>query len=113
MNRLLLGALYGVVAQILTFLQLQGGIKYDWNKKYPITILLVSIPISWLFIKSVGYIVEYYNGELWPSRLVGFAIGVFIFSLMSSIIFKEPITYKTITCLLLAFSILMIQMFWK
>jgi len=113
MNRLLLGALYGVVAQILTFLQLQGGLKYDWNKKYPITTLMVSIPISWLFIKSVGYIVEAYNGELWPSRLIGFVIGVFVFSLMSSFLFKEPITYKTITCLILAFSILLIQMFWK
>jgi UDP-glucose 4-epimerase len=39
MNRLLIGALYGVVAQILTFLQLQGGLKYDWNKKYPIKII--------------------------------------------------------------------------
>lgn len=113
MNKLLLGFVYGFIAQVLTFLQLQGGIKYDWNKKYPITILLVSIPISWLFIKSVGYIVEAYNGELWPSRLIGFVIGVFVFSLMSSFLFKEPITYKTITCLILAFSILMIQMFWK
>jgi hypothetical protein len=113
MNKLLIGALYGVIAQMLTFLQLQGGIKYDWNKKYPIIILLVSIPISWLFIKSVGAIVDHYNGELWPSRLIGFVIGVFVFSLMSSILFKEPITYKTITCLILAFSILMIQMFWK
>ena len=99
MNKLLLGALYGVVAQILTFLQLQGGLKYDWNKKYPITILLISVPISWLYIKSVGYIVEHYNGDLWPSRLIGFVIGVFIFSLMSSFLFKEPI--------------LMIQIFWK
>ena len=74
---------------------------------------MVSIPISWLFIKSVGYIVEAYNGELWPSRLIGFVIGVFVFSLMSSFLFKEPITYKTITCLILAFSILLIQMFWK
>jgi hypothetical protein len=113
MNKLLIGTLYGVIAQILTFLQLQGGLRYDWNKKYPITILVVSIPISWLFIKSVGYLVEAYNGELWPSRLIGFVIGVFIFSLMSSFLFKEPFTYKTITCLLLAFSILMIQMFWK
>jgi hypothetical protein len=113
MNRLLIGALYGVFAQILTFLQLQGGIKYDWNKKYPFLIYLVSVPISYLFIKSVGHIVSAYDGELWPSRLIGFVIGVFVFSLMSYFLFKEPITYKTITCLLLAFTILLIQIFWK
>jgi multidrug transporter EmrE-like cation transporter len=113
MNKLLLGALYGVIAQIFTFLQLQGGIKYDWNKKYPITILLVSIPISWLFIKSVGYIVEYYNGLIYPSRLIGFGIGIIIFVTLSMILFKEPLTLKTITCLLLAASILLVQIFWK
>jgi hypothetical protein len=29
------------------------------------------------------------------------------------ILFKEPLTLKTITCLLLALSILLIQLFWK
>ena len=32
MNRLLLGFLYGLVAQILTFLQLQGNIKWNFGK---------------------------------------------------------------------------------
>lgn len=113
MNRLLLGALYGVLAQILTFLQLQGGLKYDWNKKYPITILVVSIPISWLFIKSVGYIVEYYNGLIYPSRFIGFSIGIIIFAIMSTLLFKETITLKTILSISLAFIIMCVQIYIK
>ena len=110
---LIIGILYGLIAQIFTFLQLQGGIKYHWNQKYPILILLVSIRISWLFIRSVGHIVNAYNGELWPSRLIGFVVGVFVFSILSSILFKEPITWKTIVCLILAAIILLIQIFFK
>jgi multidrug transporter EmrE-like cation transporter len=113
MNKLLIGALYGVFAQILTFLQLQGGIKYDWNKKYPFLIYLVSVPISYLFIKSVGNIVSAYDGELWPSRLIGFVIGVFVFSLMSYYLFKEPFTPKTIVCIGLGLTIIALQIFWK
>jgi hypothetical protein len=113
MNKLLLGILYGLIAQVLTFLQLQGGIKYHWNQKYPILIILASMPISFIFIKSVGYMVEYSNGGLWLSRLVGFVVGVFVFSILSSVLFKEPITSKTIVCLLLAFTILLIQIFVK
>ena len=75
MNRLLLGFLYGLLAQILTFLQLQGNIKWNWYERYPVILVSVSIPIAWLYIKSVEYFVESFNGEIWPSRLIGFSIG--------------------------------------
>ena len=74
MNKLLLGFLYGFFAQVITFLQLQGGIKFNWFQKYPIITLMASIPISWLYLKSVGYFVESFSGEIWPSRLIGFGI---------------------------------------
>jgi hypothetical protein len=52
MNNLLLGGLYGLIAQIGTFLQLQGNVKYDWYSKHPVILLLCSIPLSWLYIQS-------------------------------------------------------------
>ena len=113
MNKLLSGALYGLVAQILTFLQLQGNVKYGWYEKYPWIILGISVPISWLYIKSVEAIVSYYNGELWPSRLIGFCIGIIVFSLMSRYLFGVEMTLKTIICLGFAASILGIQIFWR
>jgi len=113
MNKLLLGALYGLVAQILTFLQLQGNVKYNWYQKYPWIILGMSVPVSWLYIKSVECIVKYYNGELWPSRLIGFCIGIIVFGLMSKFLFDEALTLKTIVCLTLAATILLIQLYWR
>jgi Rps23 Pro-64 3,4-dihydroxylase Tpa1-like proline 4-hydroxylase len=87
---LLIGFLYGLVAQVLTFLQLQGSIKYGWYEKYPIIIILASIPSGWLFLKSVQHFVIAFGGEIWPSRLIGYGIGVVIFTLMSYYLFKEP-----------------------
>jgi len=107
------GVLYGVIAQILTFLQLQGNIKYGWFQKYPVIMLLAAMPISYLFIKSVEYFVAAYNGEIWQSRLIGFGIGVIIFTLMSKIMFGEPFTTKTAVCLALGTAIVLIQILWK
>ena len=107
------GMLYGVIAQILTFLQLQGNIKYGWFQKYPVIMLLAAMPISYLFIKSVEFLVKAYDGQMWPSRLIGFGIGAIIFTLMSWWLFKEPFGLKTAVCMILATAILLIQIFWK
>jgi multidrug transporter EmrE-like cation transporter len=112
-SNLLKGALYGLIAQIITFLQLQGNIKWHLLAKYPIITLLTSVPMAWLFMKSVEYFVTAYNGEIWPSRLIGFAIGIIVFATMSILMFKEPITMKTFVCLMLACCILGVQIFWK
>jgi multidrug transporter EmrE-like cation transporter len=113
MNKLLLGIVYGFLAQVITFLQLQGNIKYNWFQRFPILVLATAIPISWLFIKSVESFVIAFDGQIWPSRLIGFAIGIIVFALMSYILFKEPITTKTFICLMLACCILGVQIFWK
>ena len=113
MNKLLIGIFYGILGQVCSFLQLQGSVKYNWYTKYPIIILLSSIPAAWFYIKSVENLVHWGNGELWPSRLIGFGIGIIIFVLLSWLLFREPITLKTLTCLLLAVSILLVQIFWK
>jgi multidrug transporter EmrE-like cation transporter len=110
---LIKGMLFGLVAQILTFLQLQGNIKWGLLSKYPIMTLLASIPMAWLFMTSVEYFVIAYNGEIWPSRLIGFAIGIIVFATMSVLMFKEPITAKTFVCLILACFILGVQILWK
>lgn len=110
---LILGILYGLLAQILTFLQLQGNIKWGFLQKYPILTLLSAVPLSYLFLKSVEYLVKAFDGQIWPSRLIGFSIGIVVFGLMSYYIFKEPLTLKTIVCLLLGMVILGIQILWR
>jgi multidrug transporter EmrE-like cation transporter len=110
---LIKGMLWGLLGQLFSFMQLQGSIKYGWFTKYPIIILLSSIPAAWFYIKSVEHLVAAFDGQLWPSRLIGFGIGIVVFVGLSILLFKEPITAKTLVCLGLALSILGIQIFWK
>lgn len=110
---LIKGFLFGVFGQVCSFLQLQGSVKFGWYDKYPIIILLSSIPAAWFYIKSVEGFVNHFDGQLWPSRLIGFGIGIIVFVALSIILFKEPLTPKTLVCLLLAATILLVQILWK
>ena len=111
--KLLYGIIFGLIAQILTFFQLQGQMKYDWFKNHPILMAFVGVPISYLFMMSVKNMVSAYDGQMWPSRLIGFGIGVIVFTIMSYWLFKEPLTLKTLTCLGLGVCIILIQILWK
>ena len=107
------GLIFGLIAQILTFLQLQGQMKYDFLKNNLWFTAFLGVPISLLFMFSVRNLVTAYNGEMWPSRLIGFGIGVIIFAIMSHLMFREPITLKTFTCLGLGACIILIQILLK
>jgi hypothetical protein len=110
---LIYGILWGLVAQIVTFLQLQGQIKYQILKNNTWFLVLMGLPISYMFMQSVKNFILAYNGQIWPSRLIGFGLGVIVFSVMASILFKEPFTLKTIVCIFLGLCIIAIQILWK
>ena len=74
--------------------------------------MLLGLPISLIFIKTTKVFNEAFDAN-WPGRLIGFGIGVIIFTVMSWIIFKEHPTPKTLTCLALALLIIVLQIFWK
>jgi hypothetical protein len=111
--KFLIGFGFGVLAQILTFIQLQGQFRWEWFKQHPILVSLMGFPISLLYLGSVKYLVEHFEGQLWPSRLLGFSIGAIVFSYMAHSWFQEPFTLKTLICLGLALCIMMVQLFWK
>jgi hypothetical protein len=113
MSKLGVGICYAVLAQIITYFQLQGNIKWNWYERYPMAVYLLSIPLTFLYIKSVECFVLSFDGQVWPSRLIGFAIGIFVFTILTEIFFKEPFTMKTLLTLLLALCIILIQIFWK
>ena len=111
--KILLATLFMTLGQIGSFMQLQGSIKYGWSEKYLWLLLLSGIPISWLYIKSVNLYVQGFGGQIWPSRLIGFGLGVVIFTILSSVLFQEHLNIKTVISLILAFTIVAIQIFWK
>lgn len=113
MNNFVLGVLWGVLGQVLSFIQLQGGIKWGWTEKYGILLMFLGIPISWAFIKSVQNFILAFNGEIYPSRILGFAVGIIVFGIMGWFLFRESVSPKTGVCLLLSLAIILIQVLWK
>jgi len=113
MQNLVLGILYGILGQVGSFMQLQGGIRYNLYPKYLWLSLIAAIPLSWLYLKSVQHFIKAFDGSVWESRLLGFGLGIITFTLMSSLLFKEPITPKTIISILLGFAIVAIQVLWR
>ena len=94
------------------FVQLQGQIAWKFPKENPYIMMFLGLPISLILIKSTKAFNEIFDAN-WPGRLIGFGVGVIIFTIMSWIVFREHPTPKTITCLALAFTIITLQIFWK
>jgi multidrug transporter EmrE-like cation transporter len=112
-SKILLGILFGIIGQVGTFLQLQGGYKFGWYNDYKWIIILASVPLGWVYIQSVNYFIEGFGGQIWASRLIGFGVGVIVFTIMSHYLFKEPLDLKNGICLLLGFTIVLVQLFVK
>ena len=102
-----------LVSQIFTFYQLQGHLWNKWIKDHPFLMTLLGLPLGYLTILASREMVHLYNGQTWPNRIIGFSVGVFVFSFMAWFILKEPITLKTTICLILSFAVFCIQLFWK
>jgi hypothetical protein len=110
---LIIGMILSFIAQVATFFQLQGPLKFALLSKYYWLVVLAGIPLSMLFMASTKFMVGAFGGALWPSRLIGFSMGAIVFTWLSVCLFKEPLAVKTIISLILAIGILLIQIFWK
>jgi multidrug transporter EmrE-like cation transporter len=62
---------------------------------------------------SVNNFIQGFGGQIWPSRLVGFGVGVIVFTLMSHFLFKEQLDLKNGICLGLGLTIILVQLFVK
>ena len=110
---LILGVFIFMLAHILTWFQLNGQFIWKSFKDNSMLLSIIGIPMSYLFIIGTKYTVESFGGLLWPSRFVGFGAGIIIYVIFVGIFFKEGITFKTFVSLLLSFSLIFIQVFWK
>lgn len=110
--KLLYAFILCTLAQIFTFIQLQGQVIWKFPKENPYIMALMGVPISLLFMKYTRILNGHFEAN-WPGRIIGFGVGIIIFTVMSWLMFREVPTTKTLICLVLAFSIVLIQMFWK
>ena len=113
-NGLLLGVLLFALGQSLIWIQTNGQFVWKWVDKHPLFMSIgLGIPISYMFIKATRFTVDHFDGSLWPSRFIGFAIGICTFTFLTWYFKGELISWKHGTCLCLATTIIIIQLFWK
>lgn len=102
-----------IVAHIVTWFQLNGQFFSEWFKNNNFILALFGIPISYLYIYGTKYCYEGFGELVWPGRFMGFAAGMIVFAVLSSLILNEGITMKTGVSLLLAIALVAVQVFWK
>lgn len=111
--KLFQGILLVIVAQVISYIQLQGPGKWESLKKYEYALVLMGIPIGLLLMNSTKLINGHFDGSTWPGRLIGQGIGIIVFSVLSFMVFREGITMKTAVCIMLSLVIILIQIYWK
>ena len=101
------------IAQLAVWFQLNGQFIWKWFEKHPITLSLIGVPISYLFIVSTKYGFEGFDGVLWNQRLLVFSLGIISFAFCTYYFLGESLTPKTYVSLALAILLCCIQVFWK
>jgi hypothetical protein len=101
------------LAQLVIWFQLNGQFIWQSFNKYTWALAILGVPISYILIKATkaGYLA--FNGILWPQRLICFATGIIIFSILTWIFMDEGISTKTMICLILSVTIVLIQVLWN
>tara|TARA_B100001094_G_C18157525_1_gene787322 strand:+ start:48 stop:395 length:348 start_codon:yes stop_codon:yes gene_type:complete len=110
---LLYGITFFLTAHFITWFQLNGQFKWEWFKEHEWVMALIGIPLSFLYIWGTKYTVEGMGGLLWPTRFIGFGIGMLVYAILVNYFFNEGFSLKTITSLILAISLIFVQVFWK
>ena len=102
-----------LLAQIITWFQLNGQFVWPWFKDNPFILCLFGIPISYIFIEATRLSFIAFDGIIWPGRLLGFGLGMLTFAIFAYAFLGEGLTWKTVTSLILGTALVMIQIFWK
>tara|TARA_S200002703_G_scaffold51537_1_gene44744 strand:- start:62 stop:412 length:351 start_codon:yes stop_codon:yes gene_type:complete len=110
---LTLGIIYFIIGQILIWFQSHLQFFSNWSKDNPLLIAVPGVLVSYVSILATKNIAEAYDGLVWPSRLIGFGIGIILFSLLTWVLLGEKLNIKSGISIMLAFCIVMIQLFWK
>ena len=112
-QKLINGTLLFLLGQTLVWYQINGQFISEWIKQRPLVMSLMGVPISFVYIYATQYLVEAFDGDMWPQRLIGFSMGMIAFAFLTYIHLNQAITLKTAVTLALATAIVVIQIIWK
>ena len=102
-----------LTVQSAVWFQTNGQFVWSWFKDHPFILSLFGIPISLGYIWATKFAFAAFDGTLWPGRLIGFAMGIISFAMLTNYYMGEGISTKVIVSLILAITLVLIQVFWK
>lgn len=105
--------LFGL-GHIFIWFQLYSHYVWTWWENKPIhAVLIFGIPASIFFWYGTKIAVDA-TSEAWSARMLGFGMSYLTFPALTWWLLEESMfTAKTMTCVLLSFLIIAIQVFWK
>ena len=110
---LLYSILIFLITQTAVWFQTNGQFVWEWCKNNPFILSLAGVPISLGYIYASRYAFVAFDELLWPGRLLGFALGIISFTVLTNYYMGEGITPKVLVSLVLAIALVCIQVFWK
>ena len=113
MKNLIICVLIFTFAQTMVWLQLNGQFVWESFRKYEWVLILFGLPISWLFLEATRHGVAAFDGLLWPGRFIAFGSGIVSFTFLTWYFLGEGFTPKTAVSLIIACSLIGIQILWK
>ena len=108
-----IGLLLYFLSHIIIWFQVNGQFIWVWAKDNPFILSLAGVPISLGYIYASRYAFVAFDELLWPGRLLGFALGIISFTVLTNYYMGEGITPKVLVSLVLAIALVCIQVFWK
>jgi hypothetical protein len=111
--KLLLAILLLGIVYVIGWYQIHGQFLWDWFKKYEYYLIWISVPSTLVSIRAIKLINEYFDGLIWPNRILTFSIGIVLFTILTSYHFGEKLSLKTLTLLCLCGMIVTLQVIWK
>ena len=97
------------LVNIVIWFQLNAQLKWEYFKDNYFLMSLLGVPISYALLHSTKYGYAGF-GELWPIRLLGFAVGMMTFPIITYMMLGEGITLKTGVSIILAGVIMILQL---
>lgn len=111
---LILGCTLFIAGQIIVWFQSSAIFMWPKTKDYILWIAIIcGISASLCFIKGTELVTSFYDGQLWPSRIITNVLGTITFTILTYFLLNQGINLKTGICIILSFLIIFIQLFWK
>ena len=106
-NKLLVALLFSITGNIIAWFHMNAQFRWEWAKSQW-WIVLIGVPISYLFYYSTRMFYEYF-GQYWTVRPIGFGVATLTFGILTAVFLKELPSFKIWISLILAVVIILLN----